>query len=147
VGTSSGPGDPPPVRPTLGESYLLKAELRLEVLALLWQRGGYSDVVPEAQECVELALRAILRKLGIEPPRQHDVGDLLLSVRALLPQQVAAQAERLAAASKWLRKEREFSFYGDTDFIPTMEYSEEDAHRALADATMAVEAARQVLRQ
>jgi hypothetical protein len=31
--------------------------------------------------------------------------------------------DRLAAISAWLRKEREFSFYGDMDFIRTEEYS------------------------
>jgi hypothetical protein len=33
--------------------------------------------------------------------------------------------EDLAPLAKWLRKERELSFYGDTDFIPTEEYTKE----------------------
>jgi len=40
----------------------------------------------------------------------------------------------LAAASKELPKEREFSFYGDIDFIPTDEY---DADTALGQARFA----------
>ncbi len=49
----------------------------------------------------------------------------------------------LAAASKLLRKEREFSFYGDIDFIPTEEYDTDDASRAYgyADAATATLAA------
>ena len=47
-------------------------------------------------------------------------------IRDLLP--------RLAEISRWLRKEREFAFYGDIDFIPTEEYSLADAERAIADA-------------
>ena len=41
--------------PDLARSYLAKAQLRLEALAFLLERGGYSDVVREAQELVELA--------------------------------------------------------------------------------------------
>ncbi|MCL4515015.1 MAG: HEPN domain-containing protein [Firmicutes bacterium] len=43
--------------------------------------------------------------------------------------------------SKWLRKERELAFYGDVDFIPTAEYSKEDAERAISDSRFVVEVA------
>lgn len=43
----------------------------------------------------------------------------------------------LATASKELRKEREFSFYGDIDFIPTDEYDADDADTALGQARFA----------
>ncbi len=44
-----------------------------------------------------------------------------------------------------LRKEREFAFYGDVDFIPTEAYSVEDGLRAVADAQRCVAAARMVI--
>ncbi len=43
--------------------------------------GGYSDVVREAQELVELALKGMLRAVGIDPPKVHEVGGALLSNR------------------------------------------------------------------
>jgi hypothetical protein len=46
-----------------------------------------------------------------------------------------------------LRKEREFSFYGDIDFIPTREYSREDALRAMEDARFVVTVAEQTIKQ
>jgi len=49
---------------------------------------------------------------------------------ARFPDEIKPQLRRLADISKWLRKEREFAFYGDVDFIPTDEYSKEDAERA-----------------
>ena len=52
---------------------------------------------------------------------------------------------RLIDASGWLRKEREFSFYGDIDFIPTERYSKDDAARAIDAATLAVETAGRVI--
>ncbi len=130
---------------TLARSYLEKARVRLKVLDLLLDEEAYSDVVRESQEAVEIALKGILRQIGVEPPKLHDVGGLLLEYRDKLPPEVARRAERLAEVSKWLRKEREFAFYGDVDFIPTEEYTREDAVRAREGARMAVEAAALVI--
>ncbi|MCL6634485.1 MAG: HEPN domain-containing protein [Peptococcaceae bacterium] len=130
---------------TLAQSYLIKATKRLRVLDVLMEEEAYSDVVREAQEIVELALKGILRQIGIEPPKQHDVGGLILEYRDRLPAGAQKKADRLAKISKWLRKEREFAFYGDVDFIPTAEYSREDGERAVKDAVFVVEAARQVI--
>lgn len=131
---------------TLAGSYLQKAEVRVKVIDLLMEEKAYSDVIREAQEAVELSLKGILRQIGVEPPKLHDVGGLICEYRDKLPAAVAAQAESLAAISKWLRKEREFAFYGDVDFIPTLEYSREDAARAKADLELVLNAARQVIK-
>ncbi len=131
---------------TLAQSYLLKATKRLRVLSVLLEEDAYSDVIREAQELVELALKGVLRQIGIEPPKQHDVGKLIVDFRSRLPKEVAREAKRLADISRWLRKEREFSFYGDIDFIPTEEYTREDAERAIRDAEFIVEMARKVIR-
>jgi hypothetical protein len=63
---------------SLSRSYLRKAQVRLGVLDLLVEKRAYSDVVREAQEPVELALKALLRHVGIEPPKWHDVSTILL---------------------------------------------------------------------
>ena len=52
---------------------------------------------------------------------------------------------RLAAISAWLRKERELAFYGDADFLPTEEYTREQAAQALSDAGFCAEIAREVI--
>jgi len=65
----------------------------------------------------------------------------LVDYRERLPEEVAAAAKRLADISKWLRKERELAFYGDVDFIPTAEYTRENAERAVGDARFVVEMA------
>lgn len=130
---------------TLAQSYLLKATKRLKVLEVLMAEESYSDVVREAQELVEMALKGILRQLGIEPPKQRDVGWLVVEFKDRLPAEVSCQAEKLARISKWLRKEREFSFYGDVDFIPTEEYTREDGERAGRDALFVVSMAQKVI--
>ena len=130
---------------TLAQSYLEKATKRLKILPVLLGEKAYSDVIREAQEIVELALKGILRAIGVEPPKQHDVGYLLLEFKERLPVEVQVETERMAGISKWLRKEREFAFYGDVDFIPTEEYTEEEAVRAMNDAGLVVEMAAKVI--
>lgn|GEM_PF-4629086 len=42
--------------------------------------------------------------------------------RDRFPPEVRGHLDELAYISKWLWKAREFPFYGDADFIPTLEY-------------------------
>ena len=130
---------------TLAQSYLLKTRKRLKVLEVLLKEEAYSDVIREAQELVELALKGILRQVGVEPPKQHDVGYLVIEFKERLPREVAEEAKKIAAISKWLRKEREFSFYGDVDFIPTEEYTLKDAQRAINDANFVLQMTEKVI--
>ena len=130
---------------TLAQSYLIKARLRLPLLSSLLDAGGYSDVVREAQEIVELALKGMLRQVGVEPPKWHDVGPFLLEHRSRFPPEVAPELETLAEISRWLRREREIAFYGEVDLIPTEQYTRQDAERALADAQKVVQAASRVI--
>ncbi len=126
---------------SLAKSYLVKARHRLKVLSVLEEDRAYSDVVREAQEVVELSLKGMLRQVGVEPPRWHDVGQLLEEHRERFAPSILESLPRLAEASAWLRKEREFAFYGDIDFIPTERYSREDASRAMDAASLAVQVA------
>jgi HEPN domain-containing protein len=118
----------------LAKSYLLKARARLKALAVLRDEEAHSDVVREAQELVELALKAMLRSVGVEPPKLHDVGPLLLEHRARFVAQVGDRLDRAAEISRRLRHDRELAFYGDVDFVPTEQYSPADARRAFDDA-------------
>ena len=131
---------------TLAQSYLVKARKRLKILDVLLNETAYSDVMREAQEIVELALKGMLRQVGIEPPKWHDVSSLILEYRTRFPEPVNKSAERLAEISSYLRKEREISFYGDIDFIPTEEYSRDDALKAIDDARFVVQMAEQVIK-
>jgi HEPN domain-containing protein len=54
---------------SLAKSYMIKALNRLDILDILFQKKGYSNVVREAQEIVELAQKAMLRQIGIDPPK------------------------------------------------------------------------------
>jgi HEPN domain-containing protein len=129
----------------LARAYLEKASKRQRVLEVLMEEKAWSDVVREAQELVELALKAMLREVGVDPPHWHDVGPVLLEQKHLFSASVQTVLSELARISKWLRKEREFAFYGDIDFIPTEQYSKEDADRAVTDALRVLETAKQMI--
>lgn len=122
----------------LAKSYIRKATDRLDILDVLLKKLAYSDVVREAQEIVELATKGMLRTVGIEPPKFHDVSHFLLEHRDKYPDDVVVHLDKIATISKRLRKEREFSFYGDIDFIPTEEYTKEDAINSIEDAKFVV---------
>lgn len=126
---------------SLAKSYLEKAQKRLKILEVLFQEDAFSDVIREAQEAVELAQKAMLRWAGIDPPKWHDVGPILIEHEDKFPPNVKNELAGIAQISKRLRKERELSFYGDLDFIPTEEYSAEDARTAIDDANLVVETA------
>ena len=129
----------------LARSYIEKALLRLKVLDVYMELGGYSDVVREAQEAVELSLKGILRYYNIDPPRWHDVGDILLQNADKIASLSLRELKKMAKISKRLRKERELSFYGDVDFIPTEEYDEDFAQAVMDDAKFVIEAAKRII--
>jgi HEPN domain-containing protein len=130
----------------LAQSYVAKIRIRLKALAVLRDEGAHSDVVREAQEIVELALKGALPAAGIEPPKHHDVGGLLTEYAAKLPGVTTEEVARAAAISTRLRKERELVFHGDIDFIPTDQYVAADAAAAFADAEWVAALANRVVR-
>lgn len=100
-------------------------------LRVLMEAAAYPDVVREAQEIVELALKGMLRAIGVDPPKWHDVGTILVEYRNKFPPAVAADFDALAAISLRLRRDREAAFYGDIDLIPEHVFDRDAAERAL----------------
>ena len=111
----------------LAADHLRRAGARLRALDVLFESGSWADVVRESQEVVELALKGLLRACGVEPPRIHDVADVLLAERDRLPKALAPHVERLAGISRTLRRDRELAFYGAEDLTPSTFYRESDA--------------------
>lgn len=129
----------------LTAAYLKKASVRAEALYFYRDHQAYSDVVREAQSVVELTLKALLRAAGIEVPKVHDVGRTLEDNKDLLPQEVSEHMVAIRSISKRLRKERELSFYGAEDFVPTAEYELADAEQAIGEARFVLQVVRRAL--
>lgn len=113
--------------PDLAADYVRRAAARLAALDSLFEAESWADVVRESQEVVELALKGLLRASGIEPPRIHDVSDVLMAERSRLPTPIQREVETLAAGSRTLRRDRELAFYGAEDLTPSGFYTKEDA--------------------
>jgi len=122
----------------LAGDYVSRAAIRLKALDVLFDHGSWADVVREAQEAVELALKGLLRAHGVEPPRIHDVSDVLVAERARLPTALQSEIEALAAVSRDLRRDRELAFYGAEDLTPSGFYSRPDAEKAREGARRVV---------
>jgi HEPN domain-containing protein len=122
----------------LSVDYLRRAAARVKALDVLFEAESWADVVRESQEVVELALKGLLRAFGVEPPRVHDVSDVLRLERDRLPAAVLAEVDRLADVSRRLRRDRELAFYGAEDLTPSGFYSKEDAQAARDDASFVV---------
>jgi len=122
----------------LAKDYIRRAAGRLRALDVLYEDGHWADVVREAQEVVELALKAALRAHGVEPPRLHDVSDVLLAERDRLPAPLTAEMDALVRISRELRRDRELAFYGAEDLTPSGFYSKDDATKARDGARFTV---------
>jgi hypothetical protein len=115
----------------LGQSLVERAQGRLPFLRQMQAAGLHADVVRESQEVVELALKGLLRVVGLDPPKEHDVSKFLTAERRRLPKAVADHLPDIRRMSKRLRRERELAFYGDEDFVPSDEYDAEDSSEAI----------------
>jgi len=133
--------------PELGADYIRRATARLMALDALFAAESWADVVRESQEVVELALKGLLRVAGIEPPRIHDVSEVLAAERARLPPAVQPHVEALAAGSRTLRRDRELAFYGAEDLTPSGFYTRQDAIAARDIARQTVAAVKPLLPQ
>jgi HEPN domain-containing protein len=122
----------------LAADYVRRAGARLLALDVLFEAESWADVVRESQEVVELALKGLLRAAGVDPPRIHDVGDVLRAERERLPPAIGPEVERLAEASRGLRRDRELAFYGAEDLTPSDFYHRRDAEAARDAARLVV---------
>jgi HEPN domain-containing protein len=111
--------------------------------------GASSLAIRRSQEVVELALKGVLRFLGLEVPRVHDVSGFFHRHRDRLPPHIAEDLDRITRISRTLREEREISLYGDEEagFTPDELYTEEDAEKAISDATFIFDLCEQVIKR
>lgn len=118
----------------LAADYLKRAGHRLKALEVLLQEGSWADVVREAQELVEITLKALLRACRVEVPRIHDVSPVLEQNQDRLPASLRAQLAEITRISRSLRRDRELAFYGSEDLTPSEFYGRQDAEAAFAQA-------------
>jgi hypothetical protein len=127
---------------SLASDHILRAGKRLQAVELLLELEAWADVVRESQEIVELALKGLLRHGRIEPPRLHDVSEVLQDNAALFSPALQSKMPQLVEVSRRLRRDRELAFYGSEDLTPSQFYKERDAREAADGARVVVSAVR-----
>ncbi len=78
----------------LARSYLDRARERLFAARSAQERKVYPEAVRFSQECVEMSLKAVLRSVGIEHPKSHDVGEFVVYKRRSIPDVVQRRDPR-----------------------------------------------------
>lgn len=122
----------------MAAGYLEQAAARLKSAKRALKEKNYPYTVRQAQECVELSLKGILRLYGVEYPREHNVKEVLLQAAGRFPVWFRRHVNQFAEISARMAAERGPSMYGDEEKgIPPSElFGRERAAAAVAEAEM-----------
>jgi len=133
----------------VAEAYMRQAEARLKDAEEAYPEENYPYTVRLSQECVELCLKAILKAVGIEYPKVHDVSDVLLDVKRRFPEWFQAETGFLSESSKILVKKREPSLYGGEEELLSPEdiIGKKDAEDAIKRARKTFESCKRLLKE
>jgi len=122
----------------MAEDYIKRARTNLRQAEDSSSTADFATSIRRAQECVELALKAVLRLLAIEYPLKHDVGDVLetLQSREDLPSWFTSEIPSLVEISMDLNRKRGPAMYGnEAEFKPASAlFTEQDSNKALEAA-------------
>jgi HEPN domain-containing protein len=99
--------------------------------------GNFSLCVRRAQKCIELSIKAVLRTLAIEFPKEHDVSDILQGLDGFeLPDWFKKELPGLASIMRKITPKRGPALYGfERELKPPSEiFSRGDGEDAQRDA-------------
>ena len=96
----------------VSKAFLKQAEARLKDGREAIQDKNYPYCVRLSAESVELSLKAVLKLVGIEYPKKHDVSDVLSAMIDRFPDWFRDQVPKMAESNKILTKKRESALYG-----------------------------------
>ena len=131
----------------IAKAYLRQAEARLKDAKDALFEGNYPYAVRLSQECVELSMKAVLKIVGIEYPKIHDVSDVMVDVKDRFPDWFKMELKFLRESSKVLLKKRELSLYGGEEAFlsPEEVISRGDAEDATERAAKTYELCRKLI--
>lgn len=128
----------------MGRDYLGRAKRCLAEAEAALNDEDYSMTVRRSQECIEMAIKGVLRLVGIEFPREHDVSDVLLQTdwrQIGAPSWFIEDFEKLASIMREITPKRGPAMYGfEKEMKPAGEiFSAEDGIKALNEARFVYE--------
>jgi HEPN domain-containing protein len=117
-----------------GEHLLQDAVVYYEEMQRMFEREKWNIVVRRAQEVVELSLKGILKIMGIDFPKVHNVAPLFVNLLQEKGIELGEEvSERILSISTLLAKDRAPAFYGEKVYL------REDAETAQNGAKEIVE--------
>ena len=125
-----------------GEKLLTEARVDLERVKEEYKRRRWNRVVRAAQEAVEHSLKGLLKMMGIEYPKVHDVGDIFEDAcrgkGVDLEKEIFQEIREISAS---LADERSPAFYMERT------YTQRKAQEAMRGAERVLEEAEEIARQ
>lgn len=112
-----------------GETLLSMACEYYDEMLRAYGRGSWNIAMRRAQEVVEVSLKALLKMMGVEYPKSHDVGGIF--GRVCVERGLKVESKKLTElrdVSSYLADERAPAFYLERI------YDKKDADRAKTDA-------------
>lgn len=131
----------------LAENYLSDAASILDEARSAEEKGLHHRAIRRSQESFELALKSILRAVGIEYPKEHDVSDALRDSSGKLPNWLRSKLPYLEEGGAWLWERRGAAMYGDeiAGKPASQLFTESDSQKALEYAQEGVSTAKRLL--
>lgn len=116
--------------------YIRRAKSCFRESKAAFDEEDYPMTVRRSQECVELSLKAVLRGIAIEYPREYDVSKALEMVKGKVPDWFSSKIPEFMEISKDLSKKRGPALYGyESELKPASDiFNIKDAKEALASA-------------
>jgi HEPN domain-containing protein len=124
------------------EKLFRDAEEYFEDSGRSYQRKSWNQVVRRSQEVIELSLKALLKMMGVEYPKEHDIGEIF--VNACRKKQIEIEegiAREIIRISSRLTDERAPSFYWEKV------YSRQNAEEARQGAEKVLSFTRELLKK
>lgn len=111
----------------MARDYAFRAARCLKEAKSAFEEDDFPGTVRRSQEALEIAAKSILRYLGIEYPREHDVGDALPAVADKLPPNLRERVPEVQKLLTELADIRGPAFYGyEREGVPPSDAFEED---------------------
>lgn len=110
----------------VGEKLIRDAEIYRREALTYFKKGDWNKVIRRSQESFELYLKGIMKIIGIEVPKIHDIGKIF--VESLKNRGLSVKDEialKIMSYSSFLAERRAPAFYREE------EYDEEEAKEAI----------------
>ena len=132
---------------TMAIGLLRQAERRQKSAQTAFEEGDFAYVVRQCLEGVGLALKAVLIHAGVDFPRWHDVGPILMQEKESLSFWDEEKLQRFASYSRQLSNDRAKSMYGDEELLlaPESLFFQHDAREAMGYLAEVLESATEII--